>query len=121
MGQAQFGSATLPEQYETHSTDPVQCQGGETFKHSPPCQELVVQIQVLSSDCSQAQFRGSRAQATGGEPGGWAAAPGKTLTLLCGGEAASCCCFAMFSDKHQHTLFFCSCECASKVNKHSAF
>ena len=55
---------------------------------------------------------------------GWgtrAVAPGEALTLLSGDGVASCCCFAMFSDRHQHTLFFCSCECASKVNKHSAF
>lgn len=92
---------------------------GRGFKHTPLRQELVAQIQVLSAGWSQAQWGGSRLVEA--PPGSQGCGPWRGLTLLSGGEAASCCCLAMFSDRRQHTLLFCSCECASRVNKHSAF
>lgn len=98
------------------------CQGGETFGHRPPLAKSSLPRAKLEAQAGpqlNAEAQGSRLAE--GKQGSQATATVKALTLLSGGDAASCCCLAMFSDRHQHTLFFCSCECASKVNKHSAF
>lgn len=68
-GHAPLGAVALPEPSGTHSVDPVTCQEGEKFKHRPPCQELVAQVQVLSWSWSQAQCRGLRVWAREGRPG----------------------------------------------------
>ena len=107
----------LSECPRTRSVDPGTRQERDALSFLPRacCPVPSAELRLVSSS----------AQRLGG-PGwpGWgtrAAAPGEALTLLSGDGVASCCCFAMFSDRHQHTLFVCSCECASKVNKHSAF
>lgn len=74
MGRAPFGSVAVPEHRQTRSVDPVTRQGGESFEHRPPCQELAAQIQGLGQGWSQAQFGGSRVQAGRGgarQPGLW--------------------------------------------------
>lgn len=94
---------------------------GQTFLLRQPAKSPVPrsQCQAQTGPQLKAEARGPGWQR--GSEAAWAAAAGEALTFLPGGDAASCCCLAMFSDRHQHTLFFCSCECASKVNKHSAF